>query len=178
MTHQDRATAATPRRKPFDPENVGKIQRTSELGPVAESDIKAALKARGCGIVRRPVWIDVAAVAEAPQQSVQRDWLMVSSGQQPSLRTLLLVTSLRTGITMADLKSPRRSRPVVRARMIFIALAKMLTTQSLPQIGRAVGNRDHSTVLHAIRTVAENPGHFEPELGEIRGAVRSEVVTP
>lgn len=169
MTHQDHAAAAAPRRKPFDPENVGKTQRTSELGPIAESDIKAALQRARCGIVRRPRLSEIMAPA-APEEAPKRDWLMVASKRQPTMQRLLLATSLRTGISMADLKSPRRDKKVVRARMIYMALAKQLTTQSLPQIGRQVGGKDHSTVLHAIRTVDGNPRYFQPEFGELRAA--------
>lgn len=173
MTHQDHAAAAAPRRKPFDPENVGKTQRTSELDPIAESDIKAALRKARCGIVRRPRLSEIltpAAKTAAAEEYVERDWLMVASKRQPNMQKLLLATSLRTGISLADLRSPRRDRKVVRARMIFMALAKQLTTQSLPQIGRYVGGKDHSTVLHALRTVDGNPRYFQPEFGELRAA--------
>jgi chromosomal replication initiator protein len=44
---------------------------------------------------------------------------------------------------------------VVRPRQIGMYLAKKLTSRSLPEIGRRFGNRDHSTVLHAVRKVEE-----------------------
>ena len=56
---------------------------------------------------------------------------------------------------MADLHSARRSRTITRPRQIAMALAKELTTHSLPEIGDAFGGRDHTTVLHASRKVAE-----------------------
>jgi chromosomal replication initiator protein len=58
-------------------------------------------------------------------------------------------------IRVADLLSPRRTRTVTRPRQIAMALAKELTTHSLPEIGDAFGGRDHTTVLHACRKVAE-----------------------
>jgi chromosomal replication initiator protein len=58
-------------------------------------------------------------------------------------------------IRVADLLSPRRSRSITRPRQIAMALAKQLTTHSLPEIGDAFGGRDHTTVLHATRKVAE-----------------------
>jgi chromosomal replication initiator protein len=58
-------------------------------------------------------------------------------------------------IRVADLLSPRRTRTVTRPRQIAMALAKDLTTHSLPEIGDAFGGRDHTTVLHACRKVAE-----------------------
>jgi len=58
-------------------------------------------------------------------------------------------------IRMADLSSTRRSRTITRPRQIAMALAKELTTHSLPEIGEAFGGRDHTTVLHACRKVQE-----------------------
>jgi chromosomal replication initiator protein len=58
-------------------------------------------------------------------------------------------------IRVADLLSPRRSRSITRPRQIAMALAKELTTHSLPEIGDAFGGRDHTTVLHATRKVVE-----------------------
>jgi chromosomal replication initiator protein len=57
-------------------------------------------------------------------------------------------------IKIADMHSKRRSRNVSRPRQVAMALAKDLTQMSLPAIGEAFGNRDHTTVLHACRTIA------------------------
>jgi chromosomal replication initiator protein len=56
-------------------------------------------------------------------------------------------------IRVADLLSKRRSRSIARPRQVAMALAKELTTHSLPEIGDAFGGRDHTTVLHACRRV-------------------------
>jgi chromosomal replication initiator protein len=56
-------------------------------------------------------------------------------------------------IRVADLLSKRRSRSIARPRQIAMALAKELTSHSLPEIGDAFGGRDHTTVLHACRRV-------------------------
>ena len=56
-------------------------------------------------------------------------------------------------IRVADLLSKRRSRSITRPRQIAMALAKELTSHSLPEIGDAFGGRDHTTVLHACRRV-------------------------
>ncbi len=58
-------------------------------------------------------------------------------------------------IKMADLLSKRRSRSVARPRQLAMALAKELTNHSLPEIGDAFGGRDHTTVLHACRKIAQ-----------------------
>lgn len=56
---------------------------------------------------------------------------------------------------VADLLSKRRSRSIARPRQIAMSLSKELTSRSLPEIGDAFGGRDHTTVLHACRKVAE-----------------------
>lgn len=58
-------------------------------------------------------------------------------------------------IKIADLLSRRRNRAIARPRQVGMALAKDLTSHSLPEIGEAFGGRDHTTVLHACRKVAE-----------------------
>jgi len=58
-------------------------------------------------------------------------------------------------IKIADLLSKRRSRSVARPRQVAMALSKELTNHSLPEIGDAFGGRDHTTVLHACRKIAE-----------------------
>ncbi|MAK75149.1 MAG: chromosomal replication initiation protein, partial [Pseudomonadales bacterium] len=58
-------------------------------------------------------------------------------------------------IKVADVLSKRRSRSVARPRQVAMALAKELTNHSLPEIGDAFGGRDHTTVLHATRKIAE-----------------------
>lgn len=54
-----------------------------------------------------------------------------------------------------DLLSERRSRSITRPRQMAMALAKELTNHSLPEIGQAFGGRDHTTVIHACRKIAE-----------------------
>jgi len=58
-------------------------------------------------------------------------------------------------IKVADLISTRRNRSIARPRQIAMSLAKELTNHSLPEIGEAFGGRDHTTVIHACRKVAE-----------------------
>lgn len=58
-------------------------------------------------------------------------------------------------IKMSDMMSKRRSRSIARPRQMAMALAKQLTNHSLPEIGDAFGGRDHTTVLHACRKIAE-----------------------
>ena len=56
-------------------------------------------------------------------------------------------------ISKNEMLSPRRSRYLVRPRQTAIYLAKTLTSKSLPEIGRAFSNRDHTTVIHSVKTI-------------------------
>jgi len=58
-------------------------------------------------------------------------------------------------IKISDILSKRRNRTIARPRQVAMALAKELTNHSLPEIGEAFGGRDHTTVLHACRKIAE-----------------------
>jgi chromosomal replication initiator protein len=58
-------------------------------------------------------------------------------------------------VRVADLLSERRNRSIARPRQVAMALAKELTSHSLPEIGDAFGGRDHTTVIHACRRIKE-----------------------
>jgi chromosomal replication initiator protein len=85
-----------------------------------------------------------------------------------SLRDLIAIQDRQVGIDniqktvadyykirIADLLSKRRTRSIARPRQLAMALAKELTSHSLPDIGDAFGGRDHTTVLHACRRIEE-----------------------
>ena len=57
-------------------------------------------------------------------------------------------------ISLSEMLSQRRSRPLARPRQIAMYLSKKMTTRSLPEIGRRFANRDHTTVIHAVKTIS------------------------
>jgi chromosomal replication initiator protein len=58
-------------------------------------------------------------------------------------------------LRLSELVSARRARNVARPRQVAMYLAKTLTSKSLPEIGRGFGNRDHTTVIHAVRKIEQ-----------------------
>jgi chromosomal replication initiator protein len=58
-------------------------------------------------------------------------------------------------LRISDMGSARRARAVARPRQVAMYLAKQLTSRSLPEIGKKFGNRDHTTVMHAVSRVTE-----------------------
>src|SRR5687767_11623137 len=81
-----------------------------------------------------------------------RDILNIAN-RQVSLEGIQKTVAEYFKIKVADMHSKKRTRNVARPRQVAMALAKELTQMSLPEIGEAFGNRDHTTVLHACRTI-------------------------
>src|SRR6476661_5319469 len=82
-----------------------------------------------------------------------RDILNVAS-RQVSVEGIQKTVAEYFKIKISDMHSKKRNRNVARPRQVAMALAKDLTQMSLPEIGEAFGNRDHTTVLHACRTIS------------------------
>ena len=79
-------------------------------------------------------------------------------------------------IRVADLLSKRRSRSITRPRQMAMALAKELTSHSLPEIGDAFGGRDHTTVLHGCRKVQslrESDARFDEDYNNLSRTLSS-----
>jgi chromosomal replication initiator protein len=87
------------------------------------------------------------------------------------------VTSNFFSINLQEMLSQRRSRPLARPRQIAMYLAKKLTTRSLPEIGRKFANRDHTTVIHAVKTIdklSQNNEEIKKNVEEIKSIILSE----
>lgn len=79
-------------------------------------------------------------------------------------------------LKVQDLESPNRSRCIVRPRQIAMYLARLLTPRSYPEIGRRFGNRDHTTVMHAVETITRLTGmdpNFAEEVEQLRLSIRN-----
>lgn len=95
----------------------------------------------------RPITID--AVREALKD------LIASYDHLITIENIQRVVAEYYNIKMSELKSKTRTRSVARPRQMAMALAKELTNHSLPEIGREFGGRDHTTVMHACKTISE-----------------------
>jgi len=65
------------------------------------------------------------------------------------------IVAVYFNLNIQEMLSPRRSRSLARPRQIAMYLAKKYTTNSLPEIGRKFSNRDHTTVIHAVKKIDE-----------------------
>jgi chromosomal replication initiator protein len=105
-------------------------------------------------------------------EAIIRDLVLGNdSVRRIKVEDILRIVSRHFAVSKADILSDRRHRSVVRPRQIGMYLAKQLTSRSLPEIGRRFGNRDHTTVLHAIRKIdkeiGDNP-HLKEEIEELK----------
>lgn len=105
-------------------------------------------------------------------ETVVRD--LFQNGGEPRrvrIEEIIKTVSRHFGVSKPDILSQRRHRSVVWPRQIGMYLSKQLTARSLPEIGRRFGNRDHTTVLHAIRKIDKeleaNP-RLRDELEDLR----------
>jgi chromosomal replication initiator protein len=103
--------------------------------------------------------IDLALVKDALKD------LFVISAKMVSIENIQKTVAEYYNIKLSDLLSKRRSRSITRPRQLAMALTKELTRHSLPEIGEAFNGRDHTTVLHACKKIAElrkeNPSQEE-----------------
>jgi len=81
--------------------------------------------------------------------------LIASTSRIVSIENIQKTVADYYKIKVADMFSKKRTRNLARPRQMAMALAKELTNQSLPEIGESFGGRDHTTVIHACRKVAE-----------------------
>lgn len=87
-------------------------------------------------------------------RTVLRD-MLVAQDKQVTVENIQKTVANYYKIRVADLLSAKRTRTIARPRQIAMTLAKELTKHSLPEIGSAFGGRDHSTVIHATRKIAQ-----------------------
>jgi chromosomal replication initiator protein len=81
--------------------------------------------------------------------------ILASGSRQVSVENIQKTVADFYKIKVADMHSKKRTRDIARPRQLAMALTKELTQMSLPAIGDAFGGRDHTTVLHACRTIQD-----------------------
>jgi chromosomal replication initiator protein len=87
-------------------------------------------------------------------QDVLRD-ILKAQDRRVTIEEIQKKVAEHWNIRLTDMSSARRARAVARPRQVAMYLAKQLTSRSLPEIGRKFGNRDHTTVMHAVARVTD-----------------------
>lgn len=89
---------------------------------------------------------------QAPEQEAVPHGVPVNLLAHPSPKTIIKLVALKHGVARVDVVGPPRTRPIVAARHEAIGLIYTHCKHySLPELGRFFGNRDHTTMLHAMR---------------------------
>ncbi|MGB1684227.1 MAG: chromosomal replication initiator protein DnaA [Candidatus Puniceispirillaceae bacterium] len=91
--------------------------------------------------------------------------LLRASSRQISVDVIQKRVAAHYGVRVSEMFSARRARNIARPRQIAMYLAKNLTSLSYPEIGRQFGGRDHTTVMHAVKTI-ENLMKGDAQLSE------------
>jgi chromosomal replication initiator protein len=94
-----------------------------------------------------------APISVASAERAIRDLVNTSEPKRVKIDDIQKLVATHYNVSRADLLSARRNADVVLPRQIAMYLSKILTPRSLPEIGRRFGNRDHTTVIHAVRKI-------------------------
>jgi hypothetical protein len=90
----------------------------------------------------------------------------------PSIRSIVAATAAHYGVPVIDLMSQRRQKSIILPRQIAMYLARVITPRSLPDIGRNMGGRDHTTIHHAYHKIARL-AETDPEVAASIDCLRS-----
>jgi len=102
--------------------------------------------------------------------------LLRASSRQVSVDAIQKQVAAHYGVRLSEMFSARRSRDIARPRQIAMYLAKNLTSLSYPDIGRQFGGRDHTTVMHAVKTIenlANNDARINEDLTLLKSLIGS-----
>ena len=86
---------------------------------------------------------------------ILKDFISSSNKKLINVESIQNMVAAHFNLSLPEMLSARRSRSLARPRQIAMYLAKQYTTNSLPEIGRKFSNRDHTTVIHAVKKVDE-----------------------
>jgi chromosomal replication initiation ATPase DnaA len=112
-------------------------------------------------------------LAELQRQSAELAEQAAIEANRPRVKTIIQAACVHFGLTRADLLSRRRTPRVARPRQVVMFLAKELTPASLPEIGRRMGDLDHTTILHGIRKIASLIEAGDPIAADVKAIRKS-----
>lgn len=121
----------------------------------------------------------IAEWAERQKERFKEPWFSIvdeiseRAQQRINVLKIQMATARYYNVTRADMLSHRRTNTVVKPRQIAMYLCKILTMKSLPEIGRMFGDRDHTTVLHAVRKIEDLRVHRDDYAVEIAAIISS-----
>lgn len=150
---------ATPYRPGLNPAFVARAKQNNTKRAAREHALEQARLAAEKNAERerqsREALTNKISELEGKIQKLENRILVQEAANSPrpkDLRQIMVRVSMVTGISPHDMRSNIRVRKVVFARKMFCYWSRRLTVKSFPQIGRFLGNRDHTTIIHAVNT--------------------------
>lgn len=98
----------------------------------------------------------------------------VPAPEKVTIAIVIRHVAMHYKVSVAEIKGHRRNHPIVRIRHIAMYLAKTITRNSLPEIGRRFGGKDHTSVLNAVRRITalvESDPAFADEIGALKAVI-------
>ena len=114
-------------------------------------------------------------ISLAQAEKVLSDLVLAGEPRRITPQTILDATSASYGFSIDAICGPSRTRPLVTARQVAMYLTRELTDYSYPAIGRVFGNRDHTTVIHAVDKIA---GQMQETTTDLRAGHRADPEDP
>ena len=139
-----------------DEDTVRRWRRRGSLPAYSFDMLRSELRRRGA-VAPVHLWRAATVTSIARDNVIQASTpiyrLNVLGISYPSIQEVLSTVCEFYAVTALDVISDRRQMDIVRPRQVVMYLARHLTLRSLPTIGRAIGGRDHTTVLHGFRKI-------------------------
>lgn len=132
----------------------------ADVRKIAEAVRRRRLTSYGCRKLtpaphdpaRSPTVLAPVALVESLAKASEAASLVQAVQPPPvTIKEIQTLVSKRANVSITDMVSERRTHDVVPARHLAILLCRLLTTRSLPEIGRHFGGRDHTTVIYTVR---------------------------
>lgn len=149
----------------FQARKRAEAQRAAAAAPVVASPTMAALPtmkvptavvpANPMAFFEKTFWF-TDLISDAPRKP-----------KRPKVADIQRVVAEAYSTTVTDIISARRTASVVRPRQVAMFLARTLTLKSMPELGHHFGGRDHTTILHAVRKIADLIDHDKALAAEI-----------
>jgi len=125
----------------------------------------------------RIVYASPVEISLPPQIDLAREAQQIAALANRRIRVIDIIcaSAEHFNIRKIDLLANRRTRLVSRPRQVVMFLSKELTTRSLPEIGRLLGGKDHTTILHGYRKIAELIASGDPISSDVE-AIRARLL--
>lgn len=126
-------------------------------------DLEGALRKLVCSKM-----LDEQEITMESAKEVLSDYIRASNSTAPTIQKIQKIVAGFYNIKISDLASANRTRSIARPRQIAMYLSKILTSESLPKIGKEFGGKNHATVIHSVKLIQELMNSDNKMLQEVK----------